>query len=227
FINKITPHNRTESIIKSHLPELLNSPHKDTIASYLGKLNDIGDVVIPSKILTIENILPEISDNEIKNKESKKEDAILKVQQLYNNKILLRGKNFTCEHCTASLWFALEDFSRINYCNECGNSINIPITTSNKSTGDHFKINHLVSRAVDQGQLATLLLIHYLYSQSTSIPYIANYEIYDDSKLLSDIDVCVKLGNKLGLCECKSKQSFSEKQIDELVFIANKINCDF
>ncbi|HGY6639598.1 TPA: hypothetical protein ACNTBV_004733, partial [Escherichia coli] len=153
FINKITPHNRTESIIKSHLPELLNSPHKDTIASYLGKLNDIGDVVIPSKILTIENILPEISDNEIKNKESKKEDAILKVQQLYNNKILLRGKNFTCEHCTASIWFALEDFSRINYCNECGNSINIPITTSNKSTGDHFKINHLVSRAVDQGQL--------------------------------------------------------------------------
>lgn len=227
FINKITPANRTESIIKSHLPELLKSPHKDTITAYLGRLNDIGDVVIPSKILTIENILPDIADAEIKDKELRKENTILKVQQLYNNKILLRGKNFTCEHCTASLWFALEDFSRINYCNECGNSINIPITTTNKSTGDHYKINHLVSRAVDQGQLATLLLIHYLYKQNTNISYITNHEIYEKSELLSDIDVCVKFGNKLGLCECKSKQSFSEKQINELVFIANKIDCDF
>ncbi len=227
FINQITPLNRTESIIRNHLPELFNTPHKDTITSYLGRLNDIGDIVIPSKILTIENILPEITDTEIENKKSRKEDAISKAQQLYNNKILLRGKSFTCEHCSASLWFALEDFSRINYCNECGNSINIPITTSNKSTGDHFKINQLVSRAVDQGQLSTLLLIHYLYSQNTNIQYMANYEIYDGSNLLSDIDVCVKLGDKLGLCECKSKHSFSEKQIDELVFVAKKIDCDF
>lgn len=60
------------------------------------------------------------------------------------------------------LWFPLDSFQRTNHCVECGNELNIPIFIDGVIQSDHYKLNQLVARAIDQGQLSALLLINYI-----------------------------------------------------------------
>ncbi|ATM77272.1 hypothetical protein CRN79_16120 [Serratia fonticola] len=219
----LTPHTRTKKLIQKALPEVGNHTSQDELVSYIGTLKERGEISLPSTIITMENIVSKLGF-----KLDQRIEISKKLQSLYDKKILLRGKNFKCEHCSATLWFPLDSFQRINHCVECGNQINIPIFIDGVVQSDHYKLNQLVSRAVDQGQLSTLLLIHYIYIQGyTRFNYESNYEIFENGNLISDIDLFIKIGKKLGLCECKSNSSFSEKQIDDLINTSQTINCDF
>lgn len=219
----LTPRSRTENLIRKALPGISKTTHEDEIVSYIGKLKEAGEINTPSTILSMDNIL-----NRLNIKPVEFTPYLPRFQSLYENKIILRGKHFKCEHCTASIWLPLEHIERINYCNECGNSINVPIFINGKVQGDHYKLNQLISRAVDQGQLSTLLLLNYLNKQQyRNFNYIANYEIFRKNILISDIDLCVAIGDKLGICECKSNSGFHEKQIIELINTAKTIECDF
>ncbi|KFC79036.1 ABC transporter substrate-binding protein [Buttiauxella agrestis] len=219
----LTPHTRTERLVKKAFPEIENHSSQDELISYIGTLKDRGEISLPSTVLTMENI-----SSKLTGKSDPHNLYHEKLQILNNSKILLRGKHFKCNHCSAMLWFPLESFQRTNYCVECGNSIHIPIFIDGKIQNDHYKLNQLVSRAVDQGQLSTLLLINYINKQGYShFNYETNYEIFESGRLISDIDVFVKIGKKLGLCECKSHSPFSNKQIDELLNTAKIIKCNF
>ncbi|WP_315708355.1 hypothetical protein [Brenneria uluponensis] len=219
----LTPHTRTQRLVQKAFPELEDNISQDDLISYIGTLKDRGDISLPSTIITMESI-----EGKLKEKNSSSILYHEKLQNLYNAKILLRGKYFQCTHCSAMLWFPLETLQKINHCVECGNVINIPIFDNGKTLNDHYKLNQLVARAVDQGQLSTLLLINYINKQGYShLNYESNYEIFKETNLVSDIDVFVKIGSKLGLCECKSNSSFNTKQIDELINIAQTVNCDF
>lgn len=219
----LTPRIRTENLIRKTLPEIYKTANEDEIISHIGKLKDAGEIITPSTVLSMENIFSRLN---IKSDEFS--SYFSRFQSLYENKIILRGKHFKCEHCTARIWLPLEHIERINYCNECGNSINVPIFVNDKVQGDHYKLNKLISRAVDQGQLSTLLLLNYLKKQQyRNFNYIANYEIYRDNILISDIDLCVAIGDKIGICECKSNSGFNDKQIIELINTAKIIECHF
>lgn len=219
----LTPHTRTERLVKKAFPNLEDNISHDDLISHIGTLKERGDISLSSTIIPMETI-----ENKLKEKNTSPALYQGKLQNLYNANILLRGKHFQCEHCSAMLWFPLETLQRINHCVECGNVINIPLFDNGKVLNDHYKLNQLVARAVDQGQLATLLLINYINKQGYNhFSYESNYEVFKETKLISDIDVFVKIGHKLGLCECKSNATFSTKQIDELLKIAALVNCDF
>lgn len=219
----LTPHTRTERLVQKAFPNLEDNVSQDELISYIGTLKERGDISLSSTIISLE-----IIENKLKEKNTSPTLYQGKLQNLYNANILLRGKYFRCEHCSAMLWFPLETLQRINHCVECGNVVHMPLFDNGKALNDHFKLNQLVARAVDQGQLATLLLINYINKQGYNhFSYESNYEIFKENKLISDIDVLVKIDHKLGLCECKSNATFSTKQIDELLNIGALVNCDF
>ncbi|EMX2853466.1 hypothetical protein OP862_05625 [Yersinia massiliensis] len=219
----LTPHTRTKQLIQKVLPEVENHSSQDELMAYIGTLKERGEISLSSTVITMDKII-----NKLELKLEHRANFLPKLQDLYDKKILLRGKNFKCEHCSAMLWFPLDSFQRTNHCVECGNEVNIPIFIDGVIQSDHYKLNQLVARAIDQGQLSTLLLINYIYKQRYNrFKYESNYEIFENDRLISDIDLFVKISNKLGLCECKSNSPFSEKQIDELINTAQTIGCDF
>ena len=93
---------------------------------------------------------------------------------------------------------------------------------------DYFKLNQLIIRAIDQGQLATLLTLNFFHLQPYyGFEYLSNLEIIRDNTLITDIDLLVKIGKRIGIVECKSNDTMQEKQINELIDIAKEIKCDF
>lgn len=223
LIIELTPHTRTENLIRKVLPEIHETSHKDDIIAHIGRLKEHGEIITPSTTLTMEDIV-----SKLKIKVSSDVAYQEKLQLLYDNKIILRGKYFKCEHCSTNIWLPLENLERLNFCIECGNAVNIPIFANGRVQGDYYKLNQLVSRAVDQGQLSTLLLLSYLKKQQyRNFEHISNHEIFKDKALISDIDLCVKIGRKIGICECKSHSAFSESQLTEIIEISKAIKCDF
>jgi len=219
----LTPHVRTERLIKKAFPDLDLTPIQDDMISHIGRLKETGEINIEPTTLNLDGIF-----GKLELKKDLREKFIPKIQALYDRKILLRGKKFTCEHCTANIWLPLDSLRRINHCMECDNEIHIPVAIENRDQGDHFKLNKLVERAVDQGQLSTLLLFNYLNKQATnSIQYLSNYEIFKDNNLTSDIDLFIKIGSKLGLCESKTNSGFDNRQIIEILEVANTLKVDF
>ncbi len=219
----LTPHTRTQQLIRKSLPDLERHSSRDDIIAYIGSLKEKGDIHLPSSVITMENIF-----NKLNLRSDEKVLFADKLQKIYDKSILFRGKNFKCKHCSATLWFPFESLERINYCSECGNPVKIPIFIDGQLQNDHYKLNQLVARAVDQGQLSTLLTINYIYKQGyNQLDFLSNYEIYTNDCLISDIDLSVKIGKKLGLCECKSHSSFNLDQINDLAHTAKIIGCDF
>ncbi|WP_111779080.1 hypothetical protein [Pectobacterium parvum] len=219
----LTPHTRTKQLIKKALPELEKISSDDDLIAYLGTLKERGEISFTPTVVTMETIISKLQLNK-----NEFEKFSPNLQTLCDKKIFLRGKNFKCNHCSAILWFSLESFQRDNYCVECGNSVKIPVFIEGKIQSDHYKLNQLVSRAIDQGQLSTALLINHIHKQKYShFNYESNYEIFKNGELISDIDLFIKIGKKLGLCECKSNSSFTKRQIDELINTAQVIGSDF
>lgn len=148
------------------------------------------------------------------------------LQHLHDKKLLLRGKHFTCEHCASNIWIPIENIARVNYCTACNNEIDIPILEEDK-----FRLNQLLIKAIDQGQLSTLILLNFFVKNSgRNVEFLSNQEVYQESKkniAVTDIDLIVKIGNKIGFAECKSTSPFENKQIDELIKISTQMKCDF
>jgi hypothetical protein len=179
---------------------------------------DNGNIELTPVIRTLKDIL---SMGEKSHK-----DLIQKTfQKLSDKKLLLRGKHFKCEHCSSLIWMPIENFNRINYCHACNNEVNLPITEEDK-----FRLNQLLVKAIDQGQLSTLLLLNFFIQNSgRNLEFLSNQEIYTDYNLqaFTDIDLIIKIGDKIGFAECKSTSGFDDKQIDDLLGISKTMKCDF
>lgn len=219
LINGLTPINRTDAAIKKLLSTKELTLRVDDLMSELSEIEEIGAIAFPSIIKTADELFSMANQS----KKIIKNDFLSVLQLIYNKKILLRGKSFKCKYCSSNIWLSLDTIKRKNYCHDCDNEISIPVDIN-----DAFRLNQLVARAVDQGQLSTLLLLHYFSTQGYKVfDYLTNIEVWKNEKLITDIDVFIRIGNKLGVAECKSNQGFSKKQIDELVDIALNLKCDF
>jgi DNA-directed RNA polymerase subunit RPC12/RpoP len=214
LLSSLTPLIRTEKVIKV-LTSSENEHNK--LLKEIGKIRDEGGLEIPNVIHTLDDI---ISIGKIQ--KENKENYIGLLQSLYNKNILLRGKYFECPYCNSKVWLQINSIKRENHCPECNNKIDIPITGA-----DYFRLNHLIIRAIDQGQLTTLLLLYFLFKQNYYIDFISNIEVKKDNKTITDIDLFVKLGRRIGIIESKSKGGFEERQIDELLNTAIALKCDF
>lgn len=215
LLSSLTPMTRTEKVIKQLVAS--DDRKREELSKKISEIYDKGGVEIPSVIHTLDEI---ISIAKI-NKENK-DKYISKLQNIYGKNILIRGKYFDCPFCNSKIWVQLSSLKMKNQCPECNNKIEIPITGQ-----DHYKLNHLIVRAIDQGQLTTLLLLYFLYKQNYYFDFISNINVIKNDKIITDIDLFVKLGRRIGIIESKSMSGFEEKQIDDLLNIAITLKCDF
>jgi hypothetical protein len=67
---------------------------------------------------------------------------------------------------------------------------------------DKYRLNQPLVRAVDQGQLSTLLLLNLLKKQEMRIiEHITNVEMFREANGFSDADILCRIGKKLGMAE--------------------------
>jgi hypothetical protein len=219
----LTPKIRTEKIIEKILGETNHRLTSDNILEIIVEIKENGAINFPSVILTIEEILAKIKLSSIR-----KNELLTNFQKLYDKKVLLRGKYFKCLSCHSHLWIQLDQINRINYCTACNNIVDIPIHLNDKQSSDHFRLNQLIVSAIDQGQLSEILLINFYFQQQYRVfDYLSNIEVFKEEKLITDIDLVIRIGKRIGIAECKSTSGFEEKQVDELINIAMSLQCDF
>ena len=208
----LTPMVRTEKLINKISDSDIK---KEEIYSTITSIRDEGGLEIPNVILNLNDLLSKTP------KEDK--DKYTEIyQNLHNKNILLRGKSFKCPYCNSKVWIQINAIKTKNKCPDCNNKINIPIDGC-----DYFKLNHLIIRAIDQGQLTTLLLLYYFYKQNYYFDFVSNIEIRKNNETITDIDLFIKIGRRIGIIESKSKSGFEQKQIDELLETAKELKCDF
>ncbi len=223
LIVSLTPTIRTEKALRGILGSNTNSIATEQILEIIGQARDSGAVEFPETVLTVDDLAGKANV-----KKGSKNTFFDDMQYLYEQRILLRGKSFSCSHCSSKVWFPLESLRRTNYCPECGNETRLPVYQAGQSEKDYYRLNQLLVRAVDQGQLATLLVLNIFSQQSFRIlDFVSNLEVKRNSLLTTDIDLFIRIGKKLGIAECKSNSGFSEIQIDSLIEIATCLKCDF
>ena len=219
----LTPKVRTEKIVKKILEETKGKTTSDNVLDIIAEIKEKGAVNFPSVTLTIEGI---VNKTPLKGNEKKKLLPVL--QKLNDQRIFLRGKYFECPSCSSKIWIQIDEIKRVNHCAECSNLVNLPVFLNDKQDSDYFRLNQLIVRAVDQGQLSTLLLLNLLFQQKyRAFNYQSNLEVLKDDILITDIDLLIKIGKKIGVAECKSTSGFTEKQVNELIKIASALQCDF
>jgi hypothetical protein len=148
------------------------------------------------------------------------------VEKLYQNKVLLRGKCFSCHQCEGELWFALENINAENKCYRCDQPVIIPTFRNNRALTDSFRINELIVSAVDQGVLPVLLTLYFLTRQRfIAHKYFYNCELAIDFKpeYRGELDIIFTIGRMIGLGEIKADRGFEVGQVDSLIDIAMRI----
>jgi hypothetical protein len=149
------------------------------------------------------------------------------VEKLYQNKVLLRGKSFSCQQCEGELWFALENIIAENKCYRCDHPVIIPTYRDNRALTDSFRINELIVGAVDQGVLPVLLTLYFLTRQRfVAQKYFYNCELAIEGKpeYRGELDLIFTLGRMIGLGEIKADRGFEFGQVDRLIDIATQVD---
>jgi len=219
----LTPKVRTEKVINKIIADAKDILTTDNVLDLIAEVREKGAVSFPSVTLTMDEILNKTS---LRGNEKKKLYPTL--QKLHDQRILLRGKYFKCPSCGSNVWIQIDQINRTNYCIECSNLINLPVYNNDKQESDFYRLNQLFIRAVDQGQLSTILLLNLFVNQKyRAFHYQSNLEVFKDNHLITDVDLFIKIGKRIGISECKSSNGFSEKQVDELISIASELQCDF
>ena len=151
------------------------------------------------------------------------------VQELYEKKILLRGKSFECPFCDGKLWIPLESIREENKCYRCHQSVRLPTFVKGIPLGDSYRLNELMINAVDQGVLPVLLTLVFLDRQrffGSRFLYDCEIRTGDNSELLAEVDVLFTLGRRLGLGEVKADRGFDLRQADRLIEVAVRARAD-
>jgi len=224
LIRSITPTVRTKKALHDLLGSAsTSSAIEEKIMEIVGRARDEGAIEFPETVMFADDLASKAG--------IQKEDRSVfyaDLQELYDKRILLRGKSFSCSHCSSKVWFPLDTLRRKNYCPECGNETPLPVHQAGQLEKDSFKLNQLIVRAMDQGQMATLLVLNIFAQQKFRIfDFVSNLEVKKNAALKTDVDLFIRIGKKLGLAECKSVSGFSNDQIDSLIAIATCMKCDF
>ena len=116
----LTPR-RTERIISELLKRVSDDP-SGTILTNLAK-QDFSEV---PGLDTPKAVFADALENYVPGGVKDKANFYARVEKLYESKVLLRGKSFSCPECEGPLWFALENIEAENKCYRCGHPALIP-----------------------------------------------------------------------------------------------------
>jgi hypothetical protein len=223
LLMSMTPTVRTEKAIQKIIGGDPNGDATERIMELVSQARDSGALVFPETSHTAEEL-----SNKASIKKNDKPDFFIRLQKLYDRKIFLRGKNFPCMHCGSRIWIPLESIQRVNYCPECGNETSIPVHNEGIATNDYFRLNQLIVRAADQGQLATALTVNFFAQQKYRVfDFISNLEIKKLEKTETDIDLILRMGTRMGIAECKTYGGFEERQVQSLLEMTSLLKYNF
>jgi hypothetical protein len=150
-----------------------------------------------------------------------------RIQELYDKRILLRGKRYDCASCGSELWFPLEAIQDDLRCYCCGERTSLPVHSDGRILVDAFRLNELVAAAVDQGVLPVLLTILFLTNQGfRGMRFMYDIEILSESTRLAEADLIFTFGKKLGLAEVKADRGFDLNQVDRLLSVSDTVGAD-
>lgn len=219
-----SPTIKTGIALKKLFPDLTGNDH-DLRIEAVSKAVENGTVEVSTVFATADDLYAKAKPLA---QSLKKADFFSTLQTLYDNRVFLRGKNFDCPMCESKVWLPLDRLSASNYCPDCGNLVRIPVHTNGSVDKDKYRLNQLVVRSVDQGQLSTLLLLNLFKKQSFRVfDFITNVEMLRAGTVFSDADILFRWGKKLGIAECKSSRNFSTEQIDSMIEVIETLNLDF
>jgi hypothetical protein len=154
---ELTP-KRTERLAKLLAKNLNSSLSIEKIEAILSKNKDALITLNSNLIIKTSKLISYYSGKD-------DEKYHQQIQQLYEKKILLRGKSFRCPYCKSLLWYPTSSLEDDLKCYCCDNSVSLPIFTDNGVSEDSFRLNELIINAVDQGVLPVLLTTSILYKQ--------------------------------------------------------------
>lgn len=222
LLKDMTPTVRTEKAIR----KALQNESSEMVQSVEKKISEAslsGSIAFPDVILKGAEVARRLQAG------AKRTDDDKQVfQALYDQRILLRGKYYLCTLCSSKIWLPMEQIRRVNFCPDCGNETRLPVFLDDAAAGDHYRLNQLIVRALDQGQVATLIALNFLYRQSMRVfDHLSNIEVVEGEHVVTDIDLSVRLGRKMGLVECKSADGFVADQINGLLILAEKLKSSF
>jgi len=224
LIVKIAP-KRIERIVKDLSRELSCSIEEERLEKFINAI--IGGITTVKSDTYIEadrfyNLAGGSS------KAGKKEIFLSKIEDLYALNFLLRGKVIICKRCGTTLWYPISELKDDLKCYCCNNDLKVPIFDKNKALNDSFKLNELICNAVDQGVLPVLVTTYLLYKQKfRAIRFIFDIEIFENSKLIGEIDIFLTLGTRLGIAEVKADRGFEQDQVERILSVRDKIRADF
>jgi hypothetical protein len=218
---KLTPR-RTERIVKELLKKLPSDLANTNVSELISKnISDLPGLTAPKAVAADElegHVVGGVKD---------KSSFYARVDQLYENKVLLRGKSFSCQQCDGELWFALEGINAENKCYRCDHPVIIPTFRNNRALTDSFRINELIVSAVDQGVLPVLLTLDFLSRQRfVALKYLYNCElaIEGKSECWGELDIIFTIGRMIGLGEIKADRGFEFGQVDRLIEVAMQVD---
>ena len=108
-----------------------------------------------------------------------------------------RGFKLHCPACDMTRWYPLKDVSESMFCEGCMTSFQPPINAPFS-----FKLNELISRAVDQGGIPVILTLLFLKKLAQrSFMHVPGLKVINEKE--TDIDIVASCDGQLILCECK------------------------
>lgn len=220
---KLTP-KRIERIVKELVSAIPMKTSEESILESIERSMDRIQTLSYAKVVEIEQMMSLLSVPE-----GGKAQFLSIVQMLYDSGFLLRGKSCQCSECRGLVWFTLDEVRNQNVCPHCGASIRLPVAKGEFVLADSYRLNELVVRAVDQGQLPVLLVARFMDEQG----FYGRKQLYNanicngDRSVVTDIDVLVQLGSLIGLVEVKADRGFESEQVKQLVAIAEAVGADF
>jgi len=202
LIRSLTPTVRTKKALHDILGAASTATEvEERIMEVVGRARDEGAIEFPETVMSAYDLASKAGIP----KEGRPA-FYADLQELYDKRILLRGKSFSCSHCSSKIWLPLDALRRKNYCPECGNETHLPVHQAGQLEKDCYKLNQLIVRAMDQGQMATLLALNIFAKQQFRIfDFVSNLEVKKDAVLKTDVDLFIRFGKKLGIAECKSR----------------------
>ncbi len=219
---KLTPP-RTEKLARS-LARLTGGDHEAIVQVLRASGLRPSAAINSDVVLDLDEMLSSIATSK-----TDREPMCKAIEVLYDKRILLRGKSFTCPHCNQRLWYPLESLQDENKCYGCSREVSIPVSAGGRSRGDHFRLNELVANAVDQGQLPLLLTRHMLsLLPFTMKRFLSSYDVSDadSGERTAEVDLVFTLSSLLGLAEVKADRGFEEEQTGRLIDLAMRVGAD-
>lgn len=220
----LTPR-RTERIVSELLKRLSDDP-SGTILAHLAKqdFSEVPGLDAPKAVFAdaLENYVP----GGVRDKAT----FYARVEKLYESKVLLRGKSFSCPECEGPLWFALENIEAENRCYRCGHPVLIPTYRNNRALPDAFRVNELIVNAVDQGVLPVLLTLWFLSqygSRANKYLYDCEVAVRGETGAFGELDIVLTLGRMIGVGEIKANRGFPIEQVNRLIEIGKRIRAGF